>query len=75
MARKGLHYQKEILLLRQEILKHSLRISPQEFSHQLKMRSADERLVSYLESLPLSLTSNPVKVSPEKSPEDLVRKW
>ncbi|XP_073899387.1 protein diaphanous homolog 3 isoform X3 [Castor canadensis] len=41
-------------------LRSSRQISPQEFIHELKMGSADERLVTYLESLRVSLTSNPV---------------
>ncbi|XP_063088770.1 protein diaphanous homolog 3 isoform X1 [Cavia porcellus] len=41
-------------------LKSSRQISPQEFIHELKMVSADERLATYLESLRVSLTSNPV---------------
>ncbi|XP_012298264.2 protein diaphanous homolog 3-like [Aotus nancymaae] len=40
-------------------LKRSRQISPQEFIHELKMGSADERLVTCLESLRVSLTSNP----------------
>ncbi|VTJ83412.1 Hypothetical predicted protein, partial [Marmota monax] len=41
-------------------LKSSQQISPQEFIYELKMGSEDERLVTYLESLRVSLTSNPV---------------
>ncbi|XP_003412641.1 protein diaphanous homolog 3 isoform X1 [Loxodonta africana] len=41
-------------------LKSSRQIAPQEFIHELKMASADERLVTCLESLRVSLTSNPV---------------
>ncbi|XP_077014508.1 protein diaphanous homolog 3 isoform X2 [Tamandua tetradactyla] len=41
-------------------LKSSRQISPHEFIHELKMASADERLVTCLESLRVSLTSNPV---------------
>ncbi|XP_035152669.1 protein diaphanous homolog 3 isoform X1 [Callithrix jacchus] len=41
-------------------LKRSRQISPQEFIHELKMGSADDRLVTCLESLRVSLTSNPV---------------
>ncbi|XP_053772778.1 protein diaphanous homolog 3 [Desmodus rotundus] len=41
-------------------LKRNRQISPQEFIHELKMGSADERLVTCLESLRVSLTSNPV---------------
>ncbi|XP_072832741.1 protein diaphanous homolog 3 isoform X4 [Vicugna pacos] len=41
-------------------LKSSRQISPQEFIHELKMGSAEERLVTCLESLRVSLTSNPV---------------
>ncbi|XP_023558144.1 protein diaphanous homolog 3 [Octodon degus] len=41
-------------------LKSRRQISPQEFIHELKMGSADERLATYLESLRVSLTSNPV---------------
>uniref|UniRef100_A0A8C9DQT6 Diaphanous related formin 3 n=1 Tax=Prolemur simus TaxID=1328070 RepID=A0A8C9DQT6_PROSS len=41
-------------------LKRRRQISPQEFIHELKMGSADERLVTCLESLRVSLTSNPV---------------
>uniref|UniRef100_A0A2K6EZN4 Diaphanous related formin 3 n=1 Tax=Propithecus coquereli TaxID=379532 RepID=A0A2K6EZN4_PROCO len=41
-------------------LKRSRQISPQEFIYELKMGSADERLVTCLESLRVSLTSNPV---------------
>ncbi|XP_042637551.1 protein diaphanous homolog 3 [Orycteropus afer afer] len=41
-------------------LKSSHQISPQEFIYELKMGSADERLVTCLESLRVSLTSNPV---------------
>ncbi|XP_058132581.1 protein diaphanous homolog 3 [Dasypus novemcinctus] len=41
-------------------LKSSQQISPQEFIHELKMGSADDRLVTCLESLRVSLTSNPV---------------
>lgn len=41
-------------------LKRSRQISPQEFIHELKMGSADERLITCLESLRVSLTSNPV---------------
>nr|XP_051705969.1 protein diaphanous homolog 3 isoform X2 [Oryctolagus cuniculus] len=41
-------------------LKSSRQISPQEFIHELKMGPADERLVTCLESLRVSLTSNPV---------------
>nr|XP_025865418.1 protein diaphanous homolog 3 isoform X3 [Vulpes vulpes] len=40
--------------------KSKRQISPQEFIHELKMGSADERLVACLESLRVSLTSNPV---------------
>ncbi|XP_041587104.1 protein diaphanous homolog 3 isoform X2 [Vulpes lagopus] len=40
--------------------KSKRQISPQEFIHELKMGSADERLVTCLESLRVSLTSNPV---------------
>ncbi|XP_018414704.1 PREDICTED: protein diaphanous homolog 3-like [Nanorana parkeri] len=42
-------------------LKSSRQISPQEFIHELKTGSTDERLVSYLDSLRVSLTSNPVR--------------
>uniref|UniRef100_A0A8D2ARX0 Diaphanous related formin 3 n=1 Tax=Sciurus vulgaris TaxID=55149 RepID=A0A8D2ARX0_SCIVU len=41
-------------------LKSSQQISPQDFIYELKMGSEDERLVTYLESLRVSLTSNPV---------------
>ncbi|XP_068277947.1 protein diaphanous homolog 3 [Nyctibius grandis] len=41
-------------------LKNSRKISPQEFIQELKSGSTDERLVSCLESLRVSLTSNPV---------------
>uniref|UniRef100_A0A8C9CKI2 Diaphanous related formin 3 n=1 Tax=Phocoena sinus TaxID=42100 RepID=A0A8C9CKI2_PHOSS len=41
-------------------VKSSRQISPQEFIHELKMESADERLFTCLESLRVSLTSNPV---------------
>ncbi|KFO27904.1 Protein diaphanous like protein 3 [Fukomys damarensis] len=41
-------------------LKSSRQISPQEFIHELKMESGDERLATHLESLRVSLTSNPV---------------
>ncbi|ELR62745.1 Protein diaphanous-like protein 3 [Bos mutus] len=41
-------------------LKSNRQISPQEFIYELKMGSADERLFTYLESLRVSLTSNPV---------------
>ncbi|KAM9049768.1 protein diaphanous homolog 3 isoform 4-T4 [Megaptera novaeangliae] len=41
-------------------VKSSRQISPQEFIHELKMGSADERLFTCLESLRVSLTSNPV---------------
>ncbi|XP_057563592.1 protein diaphanous homolog 3 isoform X3 [Hippopotamus amphibius kiboko] len=41
-------------------LKSSQQISPQEFIHELKMGYADERLLTCLESLRVSLTSNPV---------------
>ncbi|XP_004386895.1 protein diaphanous homolog 3 isoform X1 [Trichechus manatus latirostris] len=41
-------------------LKSSRQIAPQEFIHELKMASADEKLVTCLESLRVSLTSNPV---------------
>ncbi|KAM9321022.1 protein diaphanous homolog 3 [Gastrophryne carolinensis] len=41
-------------------LRSSRQISPQEFIHELKSGSPDERLVSYLDSLRVSLTSNPV---------------
>ncbi|XP_075419116.1 protein diaphanous homolog 3 isoform X2 [Tenrec ecaudatus] len=41
-------------------LKSSRQILPQEFIHELKVGSADERLVTCLESLRVSLTSNPV---------------
>ncbi|XP_034859151.1 protein diaphanous homolog 3 [Mirounga leonina] len=41
-------------------LKSRRQISPQEFIHELKMGCADERLVTCLESLRVSLTSNPV---------------
>uniref|UniRef100_A0A671DLE2 Diaphanous related formin 3 n=1 Tax=Rhinolophus ferrumequinum TaxID=59479 RepID=A0A671DLE2_RHIFE len=41
-------------------LKRNRQISPQEFIHELKMGSADDRLVACLESLRVSLTSNPV---------------
>uniref|UniRef100_A0A8C6RF36 Diaphanous related formin 3 n=1 Tax=Nannospalax galili TaxID=1026970 RepID=A0A8C6RF36_NANGA len=41
-------------------LRSSRQISPQEFIHELKMGYTDERLVTYLESLRVSLTSNPV---------------
>ncbi|ELW47371.1 Protein diaphanous like protein 3 [Tupaia chinensis] len=41
-------------------LKSNRQISPQEFIYELKMGCADERLVTCLESLRVSLTSNPV---------------
>ncbi|XP_010287050.1 PREDICTED: protein diaphanous homolog 3-like, partial [Phaethon lepturus] len=41
-------------------LKNSRKISPQEFIQELKYGSTDERLVTCLESLRVSLTSNPV---------------
>lgn len=41
-------------------LRSSRQISPQEFIHELKMGYTDERLFTYLESLRVSLTSNPV---------------
>ncbi|XP_047576045.1 protein diaphanous homolog 3 isoform X2 [Lutra lutra] len=41
-------------------LKSRRQITPQEFIHELKMGCADERLVTCLESLRVSLTSNPV---------------
>uniref|UniRef100_A0A8D0L1U8 Diaphanous related formin 3 n=1 Tax=Sphenodon punctatus TaxID=8508 RepID=A0A8D0L1U8_SPHPU len=41
-------------------LKSSRQISPQEFIQELKSGATDERLVSCLESLRVSLTSNPV---------------
>ncbi|XP_062983497.1 protein diaphanous homolog 3 [Elgaria multicarinata webbii] len=41
-------------------LKRSRQISPQEFIYELKSGTADEKLVSCLESLRVSLTSNPV---------------
>uniref|UniRef100_A0A6I8PE71 Diaphanous related formin 3 n=1 Tax=Ornithorhynchus anatinus TaxID=9258 RepID=A0A6I8PE71_ORNAN len=41
-------------------LKSRRQISPQEFIHELKTGTADERLVTCLESLRVSLTSNPV---------------
>ncbi|XP_043851074.1 LOW QUALITY PROTEIN: protein diaphanous homolog 3 [Dromiciops gliroides] len=41
-------------------LKSNRQISPQEFIHELKMGAVDERLVTCLESLRVSLTSNPV---------------
>uniref|UniRef100_A0A8C7EBI0 Diaphanous related formin 3 n=1 Tax=Nothoprocta perdicaria TaxID=30464 RepID=A0A8C7EBI0_NOTPE len=41
-------------------LKKSRKISPQEFMQELKSGSTDERLVTCLESLRVSLTSNPV---------------
>ncbi|XP_074420676.1 protein diaphanous homolog 3 isoform X2 [Larus michahellis] len=41
-------------------LKKSRKISPQEFIQELKSGSTDERLVTCLESLRVSLTSNPV---------------
>nr|XP_023477439.1 protein diaphanous homolog 3 isoform X2 [Equus caballus] len=41
-------------------LKRSRQISSQEFIYELKMGCADERLVTCLESLRVSLTSNPV---------------
>ncbi|KAM9674517.1 protein diaphanous homolog 3 isoform 3-T3 [Dama dama] len=41
-------------------LKSNRQISPQEFIYELKMGSEDERLFTYLESLRVSLTSNPV---------------
>ncbi|XP_038597190.1 protein diaphanous homolog 3 isoform X2 [Tachyglossus aculeatus] len=41
-------------------LKSKRQISPQEFIHELKTGAADERLVTCLESLRVSLTSNPV---------------
>ncbi|XP_065757905.1 protein diaphanous homolog 3 isoform X4 [Muntiacus reevesi] len=41
-------------------LKSNQQISPQEFIYELKMGSADERLFTHLESLRVSLTSNPV---------------
>ncbi|XP_064030435.1 protein diaphanous homolog 3 isoform X3 [Pogoniulus pusillus] len=41
-------------------LKNSRKISPQEFIQELKSGSIDERLVTCLESLRVSLTSNPV---------------
>ncbi|NXI41065.1 DIAP3 protein, partial [Galbula dea] len=41
-------------------LKNSQKISPQEFIQELKCGSIDERLVTCLESLRVSLTSNPV---------------
>ncbi|KAJ1115102.1 hypothetical protein NDU88_003328 [Pleurodeles waltl] len=40
--------------------KRSRQISPHEFIHELKSGAADDRLVSCLESLRVSLTSNPV---------------
>ncbi|MBZ3875934.1 Protein diaphanous-like protein 3 [Sciurus carolinensis] len=54
----------EILQLFEEMmgsLKSSQQISPQDFIYELKMGSEDERLVTYLESLRVSLTSNPVR--------------
>uniref|UniRef100_A0A8B9P6Y3 Diaphanous related formin 3 n=1 Tax=Apteryx owenii TaxID=8824 RepID=A0A8B9P6Y3_APTOW len=42
------------------LLKKSRKISPQEFIQELKSGSTDERLVTCLESLRVSLTSNPV---------------
>lgn len=42
-------------------LKNSRKISPQEFIQELKSGSTDERLVTCLESLRVSLTSNPVR--------------
>uniref|UniRef100_A0A8C2QL39 Diaphanous related formin 3 n=1 Tax=Cricetulus griseus TaxID=10029 RepID=A0A8C2QL39_CRIGR len=41
-------------------LRSSRQISPQEFIHELKMGYTDDRLFTYLESLRVSLTSNPV---------------
>ncbi|EDM02393.1 similar to Protein diaphanous homolog 3 (Diaphanous-related formin-3) (DRF3) (mDIA2) (p134mDIA2), isoform CRA_b [Rattus norvegicus] len=41
-------------------LRSSRQISPQEFIHELKMGYTGERLFTYLESLRVSLTSNPV---------------
>ncbi|KAG8452270.1 hypothetical protein GDO86_004175 [Hymenochirus boettgeri] len=41
-------------------LKSRRQISPQEFIHELKSGATDERLISYLDSLRVSLTSNPV---------------
>ncbi|NWU69430.1 DIAP3 protein, partial [Pterocles burchelli] len=41
-------------------LKNSRKISPQEFIQELRSGSTDERLVTCLESLRVSLTSNPV---------------
>ncbi|KAL1780911.1 diaphanous-like 3 isoform X1 [Sigmodon hispidus] len=41
-------------------LRSSRQISPQEFIHELNMGYTDERLFTYLESLRVSLTSNPV---------------
>uniref|UniRef100_A0A5F9DVH8 Diaphanous related formin 3 n=1 Tax=Oryctolagus cuniculus TaxID=9986 RepID=A0A5F9DVH8_RABIT len=55
--------QNEVLELFEKMmgsLKSSRQISPQEFIHELKMGPADERLVTCLESLRVSLTSNPV---------------
>uniref|UniRef100_A0A8C0DM28 Diaphanous related formin 3 n=1 Tax=Balaenoptera musculus TaxID=9771 RepID=A0A8C0DM28_BALMU len=55
--------EKELLELFEKMMgsvKSSRQISPQEFIHELKMGSADERLFTCLESLRVSLTSNPV---------------
>ncbi|XP_004393705.1 PREDICTED: protein diaphanous homolog 3 isoform X3 [Odobenus rosmarus divergens] len=55
--------QNEVLELFEKMmgsLKSRRQISPQEFIHELKMGCADERLVTCLESLRVSLTSNPV---------------
>uniref|UniRef100_A0A670IQP2 Diaphanous related formin 3 n=1 Tax=Podarcis muralis TaxID=64176 RepID=A0A670IQP2_PODMU len=49
-----------ILLSLQGCLKSSKQISPQEFIYELKSGTVDEKLVSCLESLRVSLTSNPV---------------
>ncbi|XP_054255201.1 protein diaphanous homolog 3 isoform X2 [Indicator indicator] len=55
--------EREIIALFEKMmgsLKNSRKISPQEFIQELKSGSIDERLVTCLESLRVSLTSNPV---------------
>ncbi|KAM7031555.1 protein diaphanous homolog 3 [Passerculus sandwichensis] len=66
LREKDFHTKKEMVMQyissasKSGSLKNSRKISPQEFIQDLKSGSTDERLVTCLESLRVSLTSNPV---------------
>uniref|UniRef100_A0A8D2MTL2 Diaphanous homolog 3 n=1 Tax=Zonotrichia albicollis TaxID=44394 RepID=A0A8D2MTL2_ZONAL len=66
LREKDFHTKKEMVMQyissasKSGSLKNSRKISPQEFIQDLKSGSTDERLVACLESLRVSLTSNPV---------------